>query len=80
MNNKFESENKEEKLFKKRLLVRTFHENTVSVSLNISKAPFSFSYKNLSLFKVKLKKYFRPSFPENKIHSSTHHTHIRFKF
>ena len=52
----------------------------ISVSLNISKALFSFSYENLSLFKVKLKKYFRPSFPENKIHSSTHHTHIRFKF
>ena len=28
MNNKFENENKDEKLFKKRLLVRTFHENT----------------------------------------------------
>ena len=33
-----------------------------------------------SLFKAKLKKYFCPSLPENKIHSSTHHTPIRFKF
>ena len=38
------------------------------------------SDENLSLFKAKLNKYFCPSVPENKIHSSTHHTHIRFKF
>ena len=80
---KFENENEEEKLFKKRLLDRTLHENTGSnrcFSLYISKALYSFSYKKLSLFKPKLKKYFCPSFPENKIHSRTHHTHIRFKF
>ena len=47
----------------------------------ISKALYSFSYKSLSLFKAKLKKYFRPSFPENKlIHSSTHNTHIVSNF
>ena len=52
----------------------------ISVSLSyISKALYLFSYKNLSLFEAKLKKYFCPSFPENKIHSSAHHTHIRFK-
>ena len=48
----------------------------IFVSPHISKA---FSFK-LSLFKAKLKKYFCPSFPETKIHSRTHHTHIRFKF
>ena len=52
----------------------------ISVSLCISKALYSFSYKNLSIFKAKLNKYFCPSFPENKIHSSTHHTHICSNF
>ena len=37
----------------------------ISVSLFYSKALYSFSYKNLSSFKAKLKKYFCPSFPEN---------------
>ena len=36
----------------------------ISVSLYISKALYSFSYKNLSLFKAKLKEYFCPSFPK----------------
>ena len=71
MNNKFENEIEEEKLLKKRLLDR------ISVSLYITKALYLFSYK---FFKAKLKKYFWPSFPENKIHSSTRHKHIRFKF
>ena len=52
----------------------------ISVSLYISKALNSFSYKNLSIFKAKLNKYFCPSFPENKIHSSTHHMHICSNF
>ena len=48
----------------------------ISVSLYIiSKALYSFSYKTWSIFKAKLNKYFCPSFPENKIHSSTHHMH-----
>ena len=84
MNNKFENENEEEKPFKKYLLDRTLHENTgpnlcFSISY-IAKTLYSFSYKNLYLFKAKLKKYFCPSFPENKIHSSAHHAHILFKF
>ena len=70
MNNKFENENEEEKLFKKPFLDRTLHENTgpnLCFSIPyISKALYSFSYKNLWLFKAKLKKYFCPSFPENK--------------
>ena len=70
MNNKFENENEEEKLFKKPFIDRTLHENTgpnlcFSISYT-SKALYSFSYKNLSLFKAKLNKYFCPSFPENK--------------
>ena len=39
-------------------------------SIYISKALYSFSFKNLSLFKAELKKYFCPSFPESKIHLS----------
>ena len=39
--------------------------NWISVSLHISKALYLFSYKNLSLFKAKLKEYFCPSFPKN---------------
>ena len=80
MNNKFENENEEEKLFKKGLLDRTLHQKTgpnLSFSLCI-KSLYSFSYKKL--FKAKLKKFFCPCFPKNKIHSSTHHTHIHFKF
>ena len=55
------------------------------IGLTCDQAFFLFSKgiiekKNLSLFKAELKKYFCPSFPENKIHSSMHHTHIRFKF
>ena len=38
--------------------------NRISVSLYISKALYLFSYKNLSLFKAKLKEYFCPSFPK----------------
>ena len=49
-------------------------------SIYISKALYSFSFKNLSLFKAELKKYFCPSFPESKIHLSMHHMHICFKF
>ena len=50
MNNKFENENEEEKLFKKPFIDRTLHENTgpnlcFSISY-ISKALYSFSYKN----------------------------------
>ena len=80
MNNKFENENEEEKLFTKSAsLVEHFMRtlDRISLSLYISK---TFPFKNLSLFKAKLKKYFCPSFPENKIHSRTHHTHIRVKF
>ena len=50
----------------------------ISVSLYISL--YSFSYKKLSLLKAELKKYFCPSFPENKLLTSTHHAHIHFKF
>ena len=81
MINKFENENEKEKLFKqKRFLDRTLHENTgpnLCFSLHIKSLVwlYSFSYKNLSIFKAKLNKYFCPSFPENKIHSSTHHMH-----
>ena len=70
---------KKKKLFKqKRFLDRTLHENTgpnLCFSLHIKSLVwlYSFSYKNLSIFKAKLNKYFCPSFPENKIHSSTHH-------
>ena len=79
MINKFENENEEEKLFKKRLLDRTLHWNTrPNLCFSVSKAP-CVRDENLSLFKAKLKKYFCPSLPENKIHSSTHHTHIRCK-
>ena len=85
MINKFENENEneKEKLFKqKRFLDGTLHENTgpICVSLYISKALNSFSYENLSIFKAKLNKYFCPSFPENKIRSSTHHMHICSNF
>ena len=79
MINKFENENEKEKLFKQKRasLIEHFMRtlDRISVSLYISKALNSFSYKNLSIFKAKLNKYFCPSFPENKIHSSTHHMH-----
>ena len=52
----------------------------ISVSLYISKALYSFSYKNLSIFKAKLNKYLCPSFPEKKIHSRTHHMNICSNF
>ena len=55
---------KKKTLFKK----RTLHENILYIY--ISKALYSFSFKNLSLFKAELKKYFCPSFPESKIHLS----------
>ena len=47
MNNKFENENEEEKLFKKSLLDRTLEQvlDRTSVSLYISKASYSFTYK-----------------------------------
>ena len=84
MNNKFEIENENEKLFKKHLLNRTLHENTglnLCFSLYIIWKPlYSFSYKKLSLLKAELKKYFCPSFPENKLLTSMHHAHIHFKF
>ena len=84
MINKFENENEKEKLFKQKRasLIEHFMRtlDRISVSLYISKALNSFSYKNLSIFKAKLNKYFCPSFPENKIHSSTHHMHICSNF
>ena len=84
MINKFENENEKEKLFKQKSasLIEHFMRtlDRISVSLYISKALNSFSYKNLSIFKAKLNKYFCPSFPENKIHSSTHHMHICSNF
>ena len=84
MINKFENENEKEKLFKQKSasLIEHFMRtlDRISVSLYISKALNSFSYKNLSIFKAKLNKYFCPSFPENKIHSSTQHTHICSNF
>ena len=43
-------------------LMRTL--DRISLSLYISKALYLFSYKNLSLFKAKLKEYFCPSFPK----------------
>ena len=55
-------------------LVKYF--STLEEKFRISARPGNILY----LFKPKLKKYFCPSFPENKIHSRTHHTHIRFKF
>ena len=76
MINKFENENEKEKLFKQSAsLIEHFMitQDRISVSLYISKALDSFSYKNLSIFKAKLNKHFCPSFPENKIHSSIHH-------
>ena len=84
MNNNLKTKTKKKNSLKSAsftLLDRTLHENTGPIlcfSVYI-KALHPFSYKNLSLFKAKLKKHFWPSFPENKIHSSTHHTHIRFK-
>ena len=84
MINKFENENEKEKLFKQKRasLIEHFMRtlDRISVSLYISKALNSFSYENLSIFKAKLNKYFCPSFPENKIHSSTHHMHICSNF
>ena len=84
MINKFENENEKEKLFKQKSasLIEHFMRtlDRISVSLYISKALNSFSYKNLSIFKAKLNKYFCPSFPENKIRSSTHHMHICSNF
>ena len=83
MNNKFEIENGNEKLFKKCLLDRTLHKNTglnLCFSLYIRSHCIRFHIKKLSLLNAKLKKYFCPSFPENKLLSSTRHAHIHFKF
>jgi len=59
---------------------RTLHKNTgrTSVSLYISRASQIRFHINFLIiqFKARRKKYFCPSYPENKIHSNTHHTHI----
>ena len=82
MNNKFENENEEEKLLKSASLTEQFIRtlDRISVYPYISKALYTFSYISFLIFKARLKKYFCLSFPKNKMHSNTHHTHIRFKF
>ena len=65
MNNKFENENEEEKLFKKNHLGITLHKNTESLDyLYASKALYPFSYKLSLYIKARLKKCFSPSFPK----------------
>ena len=81
MNNKFENVNEEEKLFKKRLLDRTLPKNTgLDLCLSIYIKTLVYIFIKFLIIKARLKKHFGPSFPENIIQSSTHHTLIRFQF
>ena len=50
----------------------------ISLSLYVSKALYSFSYKNY--LKLSWRNFSVLAFQKNKIHSSTHHAHIHFKF
>ena len=81
MNTKFENENEEEKLKKKRLVNRILHKYTgLNLCLSLYQKPCIRFHISFLIIKARLKKYSCPSFPKNKIHSSTHHTHIRLKF
>ena len=66
---------------KKRLVDRILHKNTgLNLCLSLYQKPCIRFHISFLIIKARLKKYSCPSFPKNKIHSSTHHTHIRFKF
>ena len=84
MNISFENGNGEAgKTLKKAPLDRTLYKNTGlnSVYLYTSKVLYPFHITFLIIkARLRLKKYLFPSFPKNKIHSSTHDTHILFNF